>query len=712
MRLRCPNCHCELDVVPLEAALEVKCPSCGSQVDISGSQETIVYIPRQLSELGPFVLVERIGRGHFGDVYKAKDSRLERIVALKVPRTAELSFLERETFFREARTAARLRHANIVTVHEVGTIGDTIFIASEFIDGVTLAERMDGKPLEPRAAAEICAKVAEALQHAHEQGVIHRDLKPRNIMLDAEGEPHLLDFGLAKRDAAEFTITTEGEILGTPAYMAPEQARGQAGAANARTDVYALGVTLYEMLTGARPFAGETRGLIYQILHDEPKSPRKLNRQVPQDLETICLKAMSKEPARRYATAGEMAADLKRYLAGEPIRARPAGLVERSWRWCRRNPAWCAAGGLETVAGVLVLAMIAGAVWSGTKRRVELDVRLAQGPFARNSDPQASTAEAVIWPLDAEGEPVVTAPIRIARQRPPLRTWLESGDYFVVVIGDDDRFHEVFRHVPQPGQKPKLAYSHTTWKEVSGRIQWAPVSLPLSDVTDGMAYFEGSADFVMGTSQSTDLAPHHRYVPAFYLDAEEVSVGLYNQSPGSIREGLSDANPSWSVGGMGYDDALAWAERRGKILPSETQFEFASTKGGTQPYPWGHDGSIIMDWPLDRMADFDRTLSRPTVRGLYSGRAEWTRTWMQFYPRFRNLGLVPPFDPREYKMVRGAPGSIIDGKPFAADVGLGARYRQPMARGATGVQIGFRCARSAKPHTEAEDFEQVLYDGE
>ena len=168
--------------------------------------------------------------------------------------------------------------------------------------------------------------------------MIHRDVKSQNIMLDKEGQPHLMDFGLAKREASEIAITIEGQILGTPAYMPPEQARGEMSKVDRRSDVYSLGVVLYQMITGELPFRGTTRMLLHQVLHDEPRPPRKLNDRIPRDLETICLKAMAKEPGRRYATAAELGEDLRRFLDDKPIKARPASAFERAWRWCRRNP--------------------------------------------------------------------------------------------------------------------------------------------------------------------------------------------------------------------------------------------------------------------------------------------------------------------------------------------------------------------------------------
>ncbi len=355
MHIVCPHCQNLIDLAGQAPADEVLCPSCGLSFRLAREGSTEWAAPPGPRKLGKFDLRRVVGHGAFGTVYEAWDPELARVVALKVPRAGSLdSRQEHDRFQREGRSVAQLRHPGIVSVHQVGEEEGVPFLVSDFVEGVTLADLLTGRRPPPREAAALVERIARALQYAHEQGVVHRDVKPSNVMIDPAGEPHLMDFGLARRDAGEVTMTLDGQVLGTPAYMSPEQARGEGHRVDGRSDVYSLGVVLYQVLTGELPFRGNTRMLLHQVLNDEPRSLRSLNDRIPRDLETIALKAMAKEPARRYATAGDLADDLERFRKGEPIRARPVRAAEKVWRWCRHNP--LAAG----LAAALLLTLAAG----------------------------------------------------------------------------------------------------------------------------------------------------------------------------------------------------------------------------------------------------------------------------------------------------------------------------------------------------------------
>ncbi|MDP6443702.1 MAG: protein kinase [Pirellulaceae bacterium] len=291
-------------------------------------------------QLGEYLLVDRIGRGGMGDVFRAKHQKLDRVVALKVlPPEFSHRRTAVERFEREASSTAKLQHDNIVTVFDFGEDRNRRFFTMQLVVGSSLAELLAAGPLDSKRAATLLEPVARAIAAAHEQSILHRDLKPHNILIDGETDrPLVADFGLARLMDGEGELTHSGMVLGTPPYMSPEQAKSAADTTE-RSDVYSLGATLYHTLTGRPPFqAASTMETLRQVLQEAPAPPRQLNADVDRDLETICLKCLEKETTGRYPTAAALARELQRYLAGEPIHARPIPRSARAWRWCRRNP--------------------------------------------------------------------------------------------------------------------------------------------------------------------------------------------------------------------------------------------------------------------------------------------------------------------------------------------------------------------------------------
>src|SRR4029450_11257058 len=343
-----------------------------------------------LGELGDYELLEEIGRGAQGVVFRARQKSLNRTVALKVislGQWANKAHLKR--FRREAEAAASLDHPNIVPIYEVGERDGSCYFSMKFVEGGQLDEVVRRAPMSIRQAAKLIAKVARTVHYAHEHGILHRDIKPGNILLDQNGEPLLTDFGLARLLDTESTVTRTMEVLGTPSYMAPEQAGGSNSVVSSVTDVYGLGAVFYQLLTGQPPFAGGTTYETIKLLLDtEPRQPRLLNPKIDRDLSTICLKCLEKDSKRRYSSALALAEDLERWLKHEPIQARHAGIFTRGEKWMRRNPV-----SALLAASLIALAAAAGwIVWKSELIRQPVTTGIAVLPFQNLSEQKESGA--------------------------------------------------------------------------------------------------------------------------------------------------------------------------------------------------------------------------------------------------------------------------------------------------------------------------------
>jgi TolB-like protein/tRNA A-37 threonylcarbamoyl transferase component Bud32 len=386
----CPKCL-------YEAALSVFASESVNGGDHSGDMDKPAReatrserLAKILGELGDYELLEEIGRGGQGVVFRARQKSLNRIVALKVISLGQwASQAHVKRFRREAEAAASLDHPSIVPIYEVGERDGQCYFSMKFVEGGQLDEVVNRAPMSIRRAAESIAKVARTVHYAHEHGILHRDIKPGNILLDAKGEPHLTDFGLARLVETESTMTRTLEVLGTPSYMSPEQAMGNNSVVSSVTDVYGLGAVFYQLLTGQPPFAGgATYETIKLLLDTEPKQPRLLNPKIDRDLSTICLKCLEKDPKRRYSSALALAEDLERWLKHEPIHARHTGVFTRSRKWVQRNPT-----SALLVACLVALAAAAGwIVWKSELIRQPPATGIAVLPFENLGDEKEHAA--------------------------------------------------------------------------------------------------------------------------------------------------------------------------------------------------------------------------------------------------------------------------------------------------------------------------------
>jgi serine/threonine protein kinase len=694
MQFRCPNCQHPVVVVddaPADETLNaLECPSCHGEISFTLEPgDTEPYAPGH--RLAQFEILGVLGQGGFGTVYKARDTELDRLVALKVPRKGRITPESSRLFLKEARLAAGIEHPHVVRVYEVGQLEDSLYIASEFIDGTSLSGCMKQERFQPRDAASLIIKILRAADEFHGIGIVHRDLKPGNILVDRKREPHIADFGLARgQRVSEVAVTQTGTVMGTLLYMPPEQAEGRLDSISHRSDIYSIGVILYELLTGRTPYYGSPqKSLQMAIIEDEPQPPRRLNPAIPRDLETICLKALEKLPERRYGTASQMADDLQRFLDGKPILARPVSRLERCVRLCRRHPTVS----LLTTAVIVLLGILgyAATLSSDGTHRVQI---LCQA-IGRNS-PTTVQANWAVVPLGRDTrEPDPANAIHVT-DSPSFHGRLAPGEYLIVADIPGFGFQEAYRTVPQHlNDEPQGQYANQTWSRIGSEIRWPEIRvLATVDVVSGMVSVPAGT-FVMGDENSSSPA-HERSVDEFLVDSYEVSVADFLRvMPSDAAHPQNDADPNQPVAFVSWYAATDYAERCGKRLLKEHEMEYLIRDLGKSRYPWGEIHPLADgEWPCGAIGEpsFDRMQSLP-VHNLFSNVAEWTDSVWAPYPGSPRPD-IPGLQESLQRIVRG--GEVRKGLTQIPPrrCNLRPTFRSGWIATAKEDEIGFRCARS------------------
>ncbi len=629
---KCEGCGIDLQDVTINEGGSIHCPECRLENfptlvhDLSSSPTA--SIERNLRAIGRFRLQGIAGEGGFGRVFAAWDEKLQRKVAIKIPK--KLVDLDKTNFLREAQAASKLRHPSIVTIYDVGSINDTIYIVSEFIDGPPLSQWLKTHTLSFDEACVLVERICDAVACAHEQGVIHRDLKPANTVMLAEN-PVILDFGLSySRSQPQQSVSGEGMRVGTPGYMAPEQVTGEMDKIGTWTDTYAIGVILYELLTRRRPFSDRSSDLFKAIINDIPPAPRSINHTIPASLQAICMKAISKAPEDRYSSASALADDLRAFRTGNVISAFDGVDPRRMKLLVRRRLM------LGTIATMSV-GLIGSTAW--IYRRSLLDYP-TQRVLVKTMPENAS----LTWlPFDPylgdydSSQAIVTEGNRL--------TELPSGHYRVIIRANNQQC-EVLRDVPNEQDENYamaqfVPLSQSDWYFNDGIVELATISLVSLSPQNANMIRVGAGEAKLGRKAGM-LAGVTRKVGPFLIDPTEVSRDdVLAVFPRWIADDpLAEDNSDRAC--VSFDVAVAYAEKVGKAIPTLWEYYWAATNQGTTDYPWGNNSRDGEPWRFDPQANqFDKTTNPPSIAGLYSGMGEWTTTPLPVIRR-RNTGEPSP----------------------------------------------------------------------